>query len=251
MARSKRHPKSQLASAPPPLPMVKSAGQYQHKQLMELQSEASSRKYEFLKMYQPTLLQEAFHKCRARERLVIGGNRSGKSMCGFAEVARAATGQDPSGKYPAENGVIVVVGKDWKHIGTMVYPMLFKCSTTAKVIRDLVTREWRTYDGKTDSDRESEAKPAPPMIPQRFIKSRAWLMKKQQYIQRCDLHNGWTIHFYSSVGDPPQGMACDLYAIDEDIDDENWVGEAQARLADKKGRFIWATRTSMTKRSGR
>jgi hypothetical protein len=220
--------------------MVKQVGQFQHRQLMELQSEAANRKYEFLKMYRPTDLQQKFHECMARERLVIGGNRSGKSMSTFVEDARAATGQDPFGKYPAENGTIVIVGKDWKHIGLVVYEMLFKCSKTVKVIRDLQTNEWRIFDWKKDADRRAEAKPAPPMIPPRMIKSKAWLMKKQQYIQRCELINGWTIHFFSSEGDPPQGFAADLYHIDEDIEDENWVGEAQARLADTKGRFVWS-----------
>lgn len=191
-------------------------------------------------MYTPTDRQEAFHRCPARERLVIGGNRSGKSFCTFAEDARAVTGQDPHDKYPKENGTLVIVGKDWKHIGLVVYPALFKCNPHVKVLRDLETKKWRVFDWKKDAGREAEAKPAPPLIPPRMIKSKAWLMKKQQYIQRCDLHNGWTIHFFSSEGDAPQGFACHLYHIDEDIDDENWVGEAQARLADVKGRFVWS-----------
>ena len=173
------------------------------------------------------------------ERLVIGGNRSGKSLSTFVEDARAVTGQDPSGKYPLKDGVLAIVGKDWRHIGMVVYPILFKAGAF-KIIRDEKTQEWRAYNPKTDHARKAEAKPAPPLIPPRMVKSMSWILKSANYIQRCDLVNGWTIHFFSSEGTPPQGYQADIFHIDEDVENEAWIPEGQARLADRKGRFVWS-----------
>jgi hypothetical protein len=65
-------------------------------------------------------------------------------------------------------------------------------------------------------------------------------LKSAQYCQKVTLVNGWVINFFSSEGDPPQGFQADLVHIDEDINNERWVGEMQARLADRKGRFVWS-----------
>ena len=211
----------------------------QQQQLMELQAEISSRRIEAIKMYRPTPNQDEMHRCRASEVLVIGGNRSGKSLSTFMEDARAVTGQDPYDKYPKEGGNLVIVGRDWKHVGMVCYPILFK-SGAFKIIRDAETNEWRAYDPVGDQDRKDEAKPAPPMIPPRFIKKTSWLLKSANYIQSCELHNGWTIYFFSSEGDPPQGFMADRVHLDEDVANEQWVPEMQARLADRKGVFAWS-----------
>ncbi len=173
------------------------------------------------------------HKCKASEVLVIGGNRSGKSLSTFMEDARAVTNQDPYSKYPEKDGNLVIIGRDWKHIGMVVYPMLFKAGAF-KIIRDEKTKEWRGYDPVADKARKEEAKPAPPMIPPRFIKKTSWLLKSANYIQSCELHNGWQIFFFSSEGDPPQGFQADRVHLDEDVANEQWLPEMQARLADRK-----------------
>lgn len=214
-------------------------GDYQRANLLALQTELSSRKLESLKLYRPTVLQDEFHRCTAAERVVIGGNRSGKSLSTFVEDARAATGQDPYGKYRDRDGLIAIVGKDWKHIGLSVYPLLFKAGAF-KIIRDLDTGEWRAFDPSRDKGREAERKPAPPLIPPRFITGMTWILKSARYISRCDLVTGWQIHFFSSEGDPPQGFPADIVHIDEDLNNEEFVGEMQARLIDNKGRLYWS-----------
>src|SRR5262249_54231171 len=75
-------------------------------------------------------------------RLVVGGNRSGKSACAAVEVARAACGCDPFGKYPKGPMRIYCVGKDQKHIGQVMYPLLFK-EGAFKIIKDKKTGRWR------------------------------------------------------------------------------------------------------------
>lgn len=234
--RSRRHPKAN----PPQIPIVPSLTQYQKDSIKDLQSELRSRKVEALRLYRPNANQEGVHACKSSEILVIGGNRSGKSLCTFVEDARAVTGQDPYDKYPKQDGVLVIVAKDWKHVGVTVYPLLFKPGAF-KIIKDKATGEWRAFNPVDDADRASEAKPAPPLIPPRFIKKMSWVLKSANYIQSCTLTTGWEIHFMSSEGDPPQGFSCNRVHVDEDItSDENWVPELLARIVDRRGVFQWS-----------
>jgi hypothetical protein len=175
----------------------------------------------------------------ASERIVLGGNRSGKSLSTFVEDARAVTGQDPYGKYPQEGGNLVIVGRNWPHIGLVCYPMLFRAGAF-KIIRDGESGEWRAFDPVRDSERAKEAKPAPPLVPPRFVSEVSWVLKNAGYCQRVVLTTGWTIHFFSSEGEPPQGFPADLVHLDEDVSNPSWVGEMQARLSDRKGRMLWS-----------
>ncbi len=235
MGRSRKKPQ-----APPPLPTVKKMSGFALGQIKEIQAELADRRIEALRLYRPTPEQAPTHSCPASEVLVIGGNRSGKSLCTFVEDARAVTGQDPYKKYPAEGGVLVIVGQHWGHIGKVVYPYLFKAGAF-KMIRDAQTKEWRAYDPDADKARKDESKPAPPLIPPRLIKSMSWLNKAERQIQSCELTTGWIIYFCSSQSDPIQGVKVDRVHIDEDIEgDENWVPELQARLSDNKGRLAWS-----------
>ena len=68
---------------PPIIPKAEVAGISSHaiNQLKDAQAELAQRRIEALRLYEPMPLQEEFHTCVASERLVIGGNRSGKSAC--------------------------------------------------------------------------------------------------------------------------------------------------------------------------
>lgn len=234
MGRSRKKPQ-----APPPLPSVSRMGGFQAGQLKELQAELAERRIEALRLYQPTPMQEEMHKCTASEVIVLGGNRSGKSLSTFVEDARAVTGSDPHKKYPEKDGNLIIVGRDWKHIGLVVYPMLFRAGAF-KIIRDAATGQWRAYNPVTDAARSADAKPAPPLIPPRLVKKISWLLKAARYIQSCELTNGWNIYFFSSEGEPPQGFQADRVHIDEDLSSEAWLPEMQARLADRKGKMCWS-----------
>lgn len=237
MKKNKKQPPS---NPPQPLPTIKNFSGFQRDELKALQGELKSRRLEALRLYRPTEIQKDFHECLASETLVIGGNRSGKSLCTFIEDAWAATGSHPvEGKYRKEGGNLVIVGANWKHIGLVVVPYLFKAGAF-KIIKDQATGEWRAFDPVADADRAKEAKPAPPLIPPRMIKNMSWLLKSAGYLNSCELTNGWTIYCFSSEGDPPQGFQADRVHIDEDINNEQWVPEMQARLADRKGRFCWS-----------
>ena len=225
--------------SPPKIPHIPHLSQFERQELKNLQNELRERKVEALKLYRPNPNQEEIHKCRASEVLVIGGNRSGKSLCTFVEDARAVTGQDPFDKYPKKDGVLVIIGKDWKHLGLVCFPMLMKPGAF-KIIKDAATGEWRAFDPIVDADRRAEARPAPPLIPQRLVKKVSWLLKSAGYCQKITLTNGWEIHFFSSEGEPVQGYSCNLIHCDEDLNDERWIPESLARIIDRRGKFQWS-----------
>jgi len=209
-------------------------------QLLELERERFRRSIEPLKLYVPNDYQKPLHECQAKEIVVLGGNRSGKSVSVMVELAWAATGTHPvKGKYPDGALNIGIVGKGYRHIGLVLYPYLFK-SGSFHIIKDEVTGIWRAYHPLKDKDRKAERKPAPPLIPPRHIKNQSWTLKAANYISTCELHNGTNLWFFSSDADPQQGMQLDLLVIDEDIDNEAWLPEGQARLADRQGRLIWS-----------
>lgn len=231
----KRHPRKPDATKPDTLPLG-GVTQHQLGQLKDVQAALTERRLEALRLYQPMPHQEEFHKCMASERIVLGGNRGGKTLAVAIEAARAATGQDPYGKYPSEGGNLAIVGRNWPHIGLVIAPILLKAGAF-RIVKDQETGQWRSI---RPGDDKSKSKPAPPLIPPRMIKDTSWVLKNAGYLNKLELVNGWTIWCFSSEGEPPQGYQADLVWLDEDLNNERWVGECQARLADRKGRFVWS-----------
>ena len=94
----KKHPRK-IPDPPKPAGVDLKAALTQHSLgvLKEVQAEIKSRRIEALRLYEPMPHQDAMHSERCSERIVLGGNRSGKSLSTFVEDARAATGQDPYG----------------------------------------------------------------------------------------------------------------------------------------------------------
>jgi hypothetical protein len=215
--------------------------QHSRQELMDLQREAASRRLEAVRLYKPNANQTAIHSCEAKEIVVLGGNRSGKTTAALMELAWAVTGTHPvEGRYPKEGGTALVVGAGWRHIGMTIYPGLLKAGKF-DIIKDEKTGEWRAFDPVADTDRAAEKKPAPPLIPPRMIKQISWILKSAGYVQTVELTNGWTLYCLSSEGEPPQGFRADIVLFDEDLTSEStWLAEMQARLADRRGRFIWS-----------
>jgi hypothetical protein len=206
-------------------------------------AELLRRNQEALKLYVPLAEQDRFHRSQAPSRIVIGGNRGGKTTPAAVEVARAVTGQDPYGKWPREDANFIIVGKDGNHVGKVLYPRLFLRRRNFLIIRDQQTglwRAWRPWD-EGDVARKAEARTAPPLIPPRFVQEESWYSKKDRIPRVVRLVNGWELYFYSSEADPPQGYPADGAWIDEEIQrGQEWVEEIQARLLDRQGRLIWS-----------
>lgn len=204
-------------------------------------NELARRQIDALALYVPQPHQEEFHACTAKERMVQGGNRAGKSLVCFAEDARAVRGLDPHNKYPKRDGVLAIVGyKEW-HVGNVIYPYLFKAGAF-KIIRDEETGLWRVYRPWVPQDRAriEEAKPAPPLIPPREIEKMVWKDRAKQIFSNVYLKSGWEIKAFSSSARPDQGYQADLIHIDEDVINPMWYEEAAGRLIDRKGKFIWS-----------
>jgi hypothetical protein len=220
------------------------------KQYAATTAEVARRKTEALRIYRPLPFQDALHRSRIKQVVLLKGNQAGGSVAGFVEDARAATGQDPYNKYPKENGIIACVGYGEQHIGRVIHKYLFRPGAF-KMIRDRKTREWRvfrpwdpeeTFQGMAgDLDRENESRPAPPLIPKRFIKDIAWSKRADYVFSRVELINGWQIYAANSAGDPSQfqGMQVNLVHIDEDTAMPGWLPELVNRTSIPKGLVRW------------
>jgi hypothetical protein len=224
-------------------------------QFQLLLHERARRRKEALKIYRPLPFQEGFHRSDAPERTIRGSNRSGKTLSAAIEFGRAVTGQDPYGKYP-KSGRAIVVGKDEKHCGEVLYRKLFEPGAF-KVIKDEVTGKWRTYDPRTDEHRRKERRNAPPIIPRRFYSEKdiAWSKKREMIPRKVVINAGtdrqWEIYFFSSLGEAPQGWDVDIVWFDEEIEHPTWYPEMAARLIDRSeydedqgrwigGKFFWS-----------
>lgn len=205
-----------------------------------LLAEAARRQIEALRLYEPLEGQDVFHRSRARRRLLRAGNRAGKTLVCAVETARALTGRDPYGKFPTQNGRCYAVGKDESQLGEVLHRKLFRAGAF-KIIRDRVTGLWRAFRpwDLEDMDREASAKPAPPLIPNRYVKERAWVKKAAGIPEKFVLINGWEIDFWSSKSEPPRGADIDIVWMDEEIVNPEWYAEMAARLLDRKGSLWW------------
>ena len=209
-----------------------------------------SREQEALKLYRPMATQAPFHASGEMVRLVRGGNRSGKSTSAAIEFASAATGiqlRDHNNEpipfhYPTDRPLIMwIIGWDQKHIGKTIYRLLFQPGAF-KIIPDLETGKMRAYRpwDEADKKRIKECKPAPALIPERFVKSFSWENKGEHVFNNVIMHNGTEIWAFPSSGKPPQGDPADVVWVDEDIQYPRHIPELLMRLPDRNGRLFWS-----------
>jgi hypothetical protein len=205
----------------------------------KLMAESAKRQSEALNLYEPLPKMAAFHASRKKIRLVVGGNRSSKTTSCVVEMARAFVGKDPFEKYPARAGMYFVFGIDAKHIGSVIYKKLFRAGAF-KMVRDPKSMLWRSFNPVTDVALIKEAKPAPPLIPPRFIDWVVWDQKRAGIPATVVLKNGTEIHFFSINAEMPRGQDIDGAWIDEEAVKSGIVAEIMARLVDRGGRLLWS-----------
>jgi hypothetical protein len=214
-------------------------------------AEFRERAKDAIALFRALATQVGFIISLASERLMRGGNRSGKSTICAVEVASAALRRPivgPDGKalpfkYPTDRPLMIwCIGLGEDHIGSTIYRLLFEPGAF-RVITDETTgqeRAWNPNDPH-DAAREADARPAPPLIPERYVKDIAWTDKKAKVFTRVELTNGTVICAYTSKGDVKQGDPVDLIWVDEDIVNPDDIDEYRARLSDRKGRLIWSS----------
>ncbi len=230
--------------------MATPINQWDEKHFAAAVSERDRRQGEAMRLYRPRPEQMPFHCSRATERLVKGGNRSGKTVCAAVEVDSAALGVpivDPGGgvlehQYPAPPLVIWLIGFDERHIARMgrklFKPGLFRC------VKDPETGRLRIWKGfEEEPELADETVPAPPLIPKRMIKPGgwAWENKAKGVFSSCELTNGTILYAFPSGTEAAIGDAVDLIWVDEDVQNAEIIPELLARLVDVEGRFIWSS----------
>lgn len=225
-------------------------------ELRDVLEELHRRENESLKLYEPMPGQEAFHASFAPERLLLGGNRGGKTLGACVEIARAVTGQDPFEKYDAENGIFVLVGKDQNHNGRVLFRKLFH-PNPFRVIYDPVMCKLRAFRPWLEWDQQHvmDTKPAGPLIPTRLYSQKdgiTWENARDMIPKSATIKKtGWKILIYSGQAAPPNGLDVHAAAFDEEIEHPAWYTEVAARLLDHRmetrdhrrfvnGRFWWS-----------
>lgn len=209
--------------------------------LRNVLGEMARREVEALRLFEELPGDQGeFFRATCGERLLLGGNRSGKTVAGAVEMARAVTGQDPYKKYPATDGRYFAVAKSEDEVAMVLWRKLSRRGAF-KIIKDPDTLRWRAYRPWMDWDRENLAlaKDAPPLIPRRFIASIAWENRKKDQPRLVKFTTGSELSFYSSNASPTAGVDLDGVWFDEEILQHAWYTEASARLLDRLGRFWW------------
>lgn len=218
------------------------ATEHQRLQLRKVIAELENRKTESLRLFEPSPFQASFLACTAKEAVLQKGNQAGGTTVGAVEMARCLTGQDPFGKYAEKDGVAVVVGFKEDHIGMVIYRYLFMPGAF-RIIKD--NGDWRVFRPWQDKGRESEAMPAPPLIPSRFIKEIVWEKRAKRIFKSVYFTTGWELKAFSSRANPAQGFCASLVWFDEDLERDDWYDEMVARLSmspektGKKGLLRW------------
>ncbi len=222
----------------PPPPAGLTPRQVAH--VRELLAETERRRLEALKLYEPMPSQSKFHLSMSRSRIARGSNRSGKTTSTMVEIAWAATGQHPQkGKYPERDIRICIVAKDLDKISKVVWAKLGRAGAF-QMVKDPETNDWRAWR-PGDDEKGLKKKPAPPLLPPRFIEDIVWESRKANIPKTVITKTGGEISFYSSKSDPfsIQGSAFHIIVFDEEIVHASWYPEAMARLVDFEGWFMW------------
>lgn len=204
--------------------------------------EKMSRSIEPTRLYEPLPNQLSFHASQAKERILRGSNRAGKTLAAGMELAWLLSNRHPHIDYP-KGGRIIAVGRSEEHIGNVMWDKLAKPQYNIRRIKDLETGRWRSYRpwDEEDRKRKDDSLPMPPLVPPRMIAGEpSWYSKKDQIPRRVRFKTGWELMFFTGGGNPPQGLDVDVIWFDEEIEREDWYTEMAARLPDRGGRFFWS-----------
>ncbi len=233
--------------------------------LKHVAEELDRRGREALRVYRPRSDQLPFHVSPAYFRVLVGGNRSGKTTGAGIEFGSAAlripirTDDGPLPfNWPTDPGLFWVVGYNYDHIGQTIFHELFE-EGKYKVIRRFdedglpaidddgipAYETWQPWNPDHVA-RQHECKPVGPIIPERCIEGGfakiGWESKALKQFKVVRLVNGSEIRAYASTGQEKQGDIVDGIWVDEDLADAAYVPELEARLIDRGGRIFWSAK---------
>ncbi len=209
-----------------------------HPRARQLATSLAKRRLEGLKLYRPLPLPGMFHACWAKWRVVVGSNRSSKTLSGLAEAARAFTASDPYDKYQKSNGRALMVGLNNDHL-SMMWRKLGEPGAFYIIRDERPPYQWRTVrPDPTDPRRldpydlayKEKWREAPPLLPPRFIKSIAWEDFARRIPRKVVAVTGWDSLWRSSDGDAPQGDHYNFVQLDEEMRNTEFYKEASRGL---------------------
>ena len=215
-----------------------------------------------IRLFRPTIAQEQFFRASMADQLleiaVNGRNRGGKTVAvgiWFTSVVLDEPVVMRNGeklhmrprRWAGEAMLCWVVGYDWRHIGETMYRVLFMPGLF-RIIQDLKTGQWRSYDptNPDDKERKRESRPAPPLIRMSEIVGGedgiSWENKKDRQISSLQLvKDGTRVVFYASTGEVAQGNPVHVIWVDENIESAKHYAEWLVRLVDHEGRLAWSS----------
>jgi hypothetical protein len=212
--------------------------------------------YDGLEMFRAMPQQLDVIQSDARELLVAGSNRAGKSLilaARFAAIARDkviydADGNEFNPRLKHQQGrplLMWVVAQNWDKVGDTIFRLLFRPGAY-KIIRDLDTCIFRAFDPVRDADRDPrEVQNSFPLIPMSQVagglKGISWEKQKDKQFKRLELLNGTVIRAFASTGEVATGDPVDEIWIDEKFAISSHYPEWQARLIDNDGRITLST----------
>ena len=227
--------------------------------LHEIQNEVDRRSRESIRIYRPYGDQIQVHTSEAKELVVRGGKRSGKTVSVSQEIGSRITGIPildsdgnpipprwpvPAPDYPRTYWFI---GYDLNHIGQTIHRIMFQQGMGGqfRCIKDETTGLWRAWNRADPSDvkRIKESRLTEPTIPPRMIIEDSWQWedKRGNHFKSVMLTNGARIFAFPSTGiHPKMGDSVSGIWIDEDIAYPEHLKEWQDRLTDENGWFIWS-----------
>lgn len=216
---------------------------------MKLINAYAERMKDALSLYRPLPGDAArFHESFHRIRLLNGSNQAGKTLTAEAEFARIARGKDPFAKRKNRDLKMMMVGKDSRHIGQVMWKKLY-FTGAFDCIKDEETGFIRAVRpdpnnpcvvDPSDWARKNEWVPAPPLIPDSCIDKMTWESAGEGIPSSVTLKNGTHILCCTSNGEPPNGIQLDVGHFDEEITNFKWLNETLPRLMRFGGIFFWS-----------
>lgn len=224
-------------------------------------AELDRRAREPLAVYRPTPAQEAFHKSHARYRIVVGGNRAGKTLCAAIEFASVFTGMpvlDCQGQpipwkfgWKPEGLTLWSIAFDQKYIAQTIHRMLFEPGVFLLLKQPDGTYVTFNPEIPEHKAREDECIKSEPLIPERFIQGGYGEGLKYEDLGKRVINeahgvNGTRAFFFPSTSrDAKGGDDVHLLWPDEDIMYPDHVPEWRHRLKRVKGWFQWSATPQM------
>lgn len=192
----------------------------------------------------------AFHRSGAHNRLLVGSNKSGKTVSAGFEAASKVLGRHP--RRPKQNGWLLCVGLDEDHISHMWGDILTK-EGLFQIVPDEITGAPRAvrpdpndprHIDPIDLDRQDLWQPSPPFIPQDqwdWPGGIVWRDKGKNAPAIVRIKStGWKMTFHPSGGVPKRGIAITDAWFDEEIANMLWITETIPRLVKDDGYFVWS-----------